>query len=62
MSFLPDDYKPLQNPAGSYMKLLPGDNKIRVLGDFNAKPPTAIRGLIGWLTITDDEGRSARRP
>ena len=62
MGFLPDNYKPLQNPAGSYMKLLPGDNKIRILGDFNAKPPTAILGFIGWLTTTDAEGKPARRP
>ena len=58
MSFLPDDYKPLVPPGGGYMKLTPGENRIRILGSMNDDPPTAIRGMVGWGT--DSEGN--RKP
>ena len=58
MSFLPDDYKPLAPQGGGYMKLTPGENRIRILGSMNDTPPTAIRGMVGWGT--DSEGN--RKP
>ena len=58
MSFLPDNYKPLAPAGGGYMKLTPGENRIRILGSMNDDPPTAIRGMVGW--IAGDEGN--RKP
>ena len=73
MSFLPDDYKPLQSSAGGYIKLQPGENKIRCIANLrelsaNYTPvspddkPTVIRGMIGWSTKIGDDGKPARQP
>jgi hypothetical protein len=58
MSFLTKDYKPLAPSRGGYMKLKPGENRIRILGSMNDTPPTAIQGVLGW--VPGEEGK--RKP
>ena len=57
MSFLTKDYKPLQPAGGGYMKLKPGENRIRILGSMNDDPPTAIQGVLGWVP-GEEEGKN----
>ena len=62
MSFLPQDYKPLAPSGGGYMKLTPGENRIRILGSMNDDPPTAIRGMVGWGTDSEGNRKPDRTP
>ena len=64
MGFLPNNYKPLGNPGGGYLKLTQGENNIRILGtlDDKAKPVTGIMGLLGWTTTSGDDGKPKRVP
>ena len=62
MSFLPDNYKPLAPAGGGYMKLTPGENRIRILGSMTDNPPTAIRGMVGWGTDSEGNRKPDRTP
>ena len=37
MGFLPNNYKPLGNPGGGYLKLTQGEKNIRILGTLDDK-------------------------
>ena len=62
MSFLPENYKPLAPAGGGYMKLTLGENRIRILGSMTDEPPTAIRGMVGWLKDSEGNRKPDRTP
>ncbi len=62
MSFLPEDYKPLVPADGGYMKLTPGENRIRILGSMTDDPPTAVRGMVGWGVDSEGKRKPDRTP
>ena len=59
MSFLPKGYAP-PTKREDYMKLKPGANRFRILGSFEATPPSAVMGWVGWEEL-DDGSRKPHR-